>query len=91
MAGNLPPGIGADGLLAMAPSVLQKMEKHMLESSLGELTAMTLYCRKNPLTFFMRGNVCLTVLHPDPQLEPVTRDQLSEMTKELAKIFSQPE
>ncbi|HJT81804.1 MAG TPA: hypothetical protein VJ719_11445, partial [Chthoniobacterales bacterium] len=44
MAGNFPPGAGADGLCAMAPSVLQKIEKHMLETNLGALTAMTLHC-----------------------------------------------
>jgi predicted regulator of Ras-like GTPase activity (Roadblock/LC7/MglB family) len=91
MAGNFPPGVGADGLCAMAPSLLQKIEKHMLESSLGELTAMTLHCSKSPLTFFMQGNVCLTVLHSDRQLEQVTQEQLAEMTRELAQIFAQPE
>ena len=91
MAGNFPPGLGADGLCAVAPSVLQKMEKHMLDGDLGELTAMTLHCSKHPMTFFMKGNVCLTVLHADQQLEQVTREQLADMTKELAQIFSQPE
>lgn len=91
MAGNFPPGAGAEGLCAVAPSVLQKIEKHMLETNLGALTAMTLHCAKTPLTFFMQGSVCLAVLHSDQQLESVTREQLSEMTKELAQIFAQPE
>jgi predicted regulator of Ras-like GTPase activity (Roadblock/LC7/MglB family) len=91
MAGNFPPGLGADGICAMAPSLLQKIEKHMPESDLGELTAMTLHCAKSPLTFFMEGNVCLTVLHSERQLEQVTHEQLVEMTKELAQIFAQPE
>jgi predicted regulator of Ras-like GTPase activity (Roadblock/LC7/MglB family) len=91
MAGNFPPGLGADGICAMAPSLLQKIEKHMPESDLGKLTAMTLHCAKSPLTFFMEGNVCLTVLHSERQLEQVTHEQLVEMTKELAQIFAQPE
>lgn len=88
MAGNFPPGLGAEGLCAVAPSVLQKIEKHMLEANLGDLNAMTLHCSKNSLTFFMQGNVCMTVLHSDHKLEQVTQEQLADMTKELAKIFT---
>jgi predicted regulator of Ras-like GTPase activity (Roadblock/LC7/MglB family) len=91
MAGNLPSGVSAEGICAVAPSVLQKIEKHMHETNLGPLTSMTLRCVKSPLTFFMVGNVCLTALHSDRDLEPVTHDQLAEMTKELAQIFAQPE
>lgn len=91
MAGNLPPNLGADGLCAVAPSVLQKIQKHMLETDLGSLNSMTLNCSKSPISFFMQGNVCLTVLHTEQTLEPVTQDQLMEMTKELAQIFAQPE
>jgi predicted regulator of Ras-like GTPase activity (Roadblock/LC7/MglB family) len=91
MAGNLPPNLGADGLCAMAPSVLQKVEKHMPGTDLGTFTSMTLHCTKSPLSFFMQGNVCLTVLHTDQNLEPVTQEQLVEMTRELAQTFAQPE
>ena len=88
MAGNLPPNLGADGLFAVAPSVLQKIQKHMLDTDLGSLNSMTLNCSKSPITFFMEGNVCLSVLHTDKTLEPVTQEQLVEMTKELAQIFA---
>ncbi|MFL6515576.1 MAG: hypothetical protein ACJ8M1_11200 [Chthoniobacterales bacterium] len=91
MAGNLPPGTGTEGLCAVAPSLLQKIEKHMLETNLGEFTSMTLHCSKTPMSFFMEGDICLSVLHADRQLEPVTQEQLAEMTKELAQIFAKPE
>jgi predicted regulator of Ras-like GTPase activity (Roadblock/LC7/MglB family) len=91
MAGNLPPDIGAEGLCAMAPSLLQKIDKHMPETNLGALTAMTLHCSKKQLSFFMNGNVCLTVMHEEPELEPVTQEQLAEMSRELAQTFAQPE
>ena len=91
MAGNLPPSLAADGLCAVAPSVLQKIEKHMVGSDLGSLNSMTLNCNKSLLSFFMEGNVCLTVLHSQQTLEPVTQEQLVQMTKELAQIFAQPE
>jgi predicted regulator of Ras-like GTPase activity (Roadblock/LC7/MglB family) len=91
LAGNLPAEIGADGLCAMAPSVLQKVEKHMLETKLGPLTAMTLHCAKSPVSFFMQGNVCLAVLHADRQLESTTQEKLVEMVKELSQVYTQPE
>ena len=91
MAGNLPPTLGADGLCAVAPSVLQKIQKHMVGSDLGSLNSMTLNCSKSLMSFFMQGNVCLTVLHAGEIVEPVTQQQLLEMTKELAQIFAQPE
>ena len=91
MAGNLPPNLGADGLCAVAPSVLQKIQKHMPETDLGSLNSMTLNCSKSPMSFFMEGNICLTVLHSEQTLEAVTQEQLVEMTKELAQIFAQPE
>jgi predicted regulator of Ras-like GTPase activity (Roadblock/LC7/MglB family) len=91
LAGNLPAEIAADGLCAMAPSLLQKIEKHMLDTKLGPFTAMTLHCAKSPLTFFMQGNVCLTVLHADRQLETDTQEKLVEIVKELSQVYAQPE
>jgi predicted regulator of Ras-like GTPase activity (Roadblock/LC7/MglB family) len=91
VAGNLPPEIAADGLCAMAPSLLQKIEKHMLDTKLGSLNAITLQCAKSPLTFFMEGNVCLAVLHADGQLESNTQEKLTEMVKELSRVYTQPE
>jgi predicted regulator of Ras-like GTPase activity (Roadblock/LC7/MglB family) len=91
LAGNLPAEAAADGLCAMAPSLLQKIDKHMLETKLGPLTAVTLHCAKSPLTFFMQGNICLTVLHTDRQLKHTTQEKLAEMVKELSQVYAQPE
>lgn len=91
LAGNLPPEAAADGLCAMAPSLLQRIEKHMLDTKLGSLTAMTLHCAKSPVTFFMQGNICLTVLHSDGNLPAETQNELAKMTKELSRTYSQPE
>jgi len=91
IAGNLPPDIAVEGLCAMAPSVLQKIEKHMLETKLGALAGMTLHSSKSAMSFFMQGNVCLTVLHSDRQLDPKTQDQLGGMVKEIARVYAQPD
>jgi predicted regulator of Ras-like GTPase activity (Roadblock/LC7/MglB family) len=91
LAGNLPAEAAADGLSAMAPSLLQRIEKHMLDTKLGSLTAVTLHCTKSAVTFFMQGNICLTVLHTDGHLPSETENELAKMTKELSRTYSQPE
>jgi len=91
LAGNLPAEVGADGLCAMAPSMLQRIDKHMLDTNLGPLISVTLHCAKSPVTFFMRGNICLTVLHAVAELESETQNKLAEMANELSRTYSQPE
>ena len=91
LAGNLPEGLGAEGLCAMAPSLLQRIEDYMADTKLGGLNAMTLHCVKSPLTFFRRGNICLSVLHSAEGLTAEIREQLGRMAQELSQIYSQPE
>ena len=91
LAGNLPEDVQVGGLCAMAPSVLQKMSRHTVDTKLGPLTSMTLHCRESQMSFFMRGSVCLTVLHASGDLAPETHNQLAEMADELSRTYSQPE
>ena len=91
LAGNLPAEVGVDGLCAMAPSLLQRIDRHMLDTKLGPLTSMTLHCANSPVTFFMKGDVCLTVLHDGGDLASETQETLAEMAKELSRTYSQPE
>ena len=91
LAGNLPEDVQVGGLCAMAPSVLQRMSRHTVDTKLGPLTSMTLHCRESQMSFFMRGSVCLTVLHASGDLAPETHNQLAEMADELSRTYSQPE
>ena len=91
LAGNLPEDVQAGGLCAMAPSVLQRINRHTEETKLGPLLSMTLHCRDSRMTFFMKGNVCLTALHGSGDLAPETQDKLAEMASELSRTYTQPE
>ncbi len=91
LAGNLPEGVGAEGLCAMAPSLLHRVEDYMVDTKLGGLKAMTLHCSKSPITFFMHGNICLSALHSMEGLTSEIRDQLGRMVEELSQIYSQSE
>jgi predicted regulator of Ras-like GTPase activity (Roadblock/LC7/MglB family) len=91
LAGNLPAAIGADGLCAVAPTLLQRIDKHMLDTKLGPLNSMTLRGTNSTLTFFMLGNICLSALHSAGELVADTRGQLAQMVDELSRTYSQPE
>jgi predicted regulator of Ras-like GTPase activity (Roadblock/LC7/MglB family) len=90
LAGELPEEFEADGLLAMAPSMLERITQHVRETKFGELVAMTLYVKDSAISFFARGNVCLTALH-ETSLAPETRARLAELAEKLSQAYAQPE
>jgi hypothetical protein len=91
LAGDLPEDVRVGGLCAMAPSVLQRIDRHTVDTKLGPLVSMTLNCRDSHMSFFMKGNVCLTVLHAGGDLASDTQNSLAEMAKDLSRTYSQPE
>lgn len=90
LEGKLPAELGADGVCAMAPSLLQKIDKHLGETKLGALKALTLHTSNAPLTFVMRGNILLAVLHAAGELPAETRDELVAMIEQLSPTYSEP-
>ena len=91
LAGNLPAELAAEGLCAVAPSVLQKIDQHMVGVRLGPLKAVTLHAGKSPVTFLMHGNICLAALHAGDELPAQSRNHLATMVEELSRTYSQPE
>ncbi|CAN5537048.1 hypothetical protein BH18VER1_BH18VER1_17140 [soil metagenome] len=90
LAGNMPESYETEGLCAMAPSLLQRVENHMVETQLGALRAMTLSCAKAAITFFMHDNLCLAALHAKDELAADIRDRLGRAVQELSRQYSQP-
>ena len=90
LAGNLPEKYQADGLCAMAPSLLQRIDGHMVETKLGALRSLTLSCSKAAVTFFMHGNLCLAALHSKEALASDVRERLARAVHELSKKYSNP-
>jgi predicted regulator of Ras-like GTPase activity (Roadblock/LC7/MglB family) len=91
LAGNFPPEIGADGLCAVASTLLQRIDTHIRETRLGALTAVTLHSAASAITFFTNKNICLAALHGDGSLPQETRRQLGQLTEKLSRTFAQPE
>jgi predicted regulator of Ras-like GTPase activity (Roadblock/LC7/MglB family) len=90
LAGSLPPEYETDGLCAMAPSLMQRIENHMVETKLGALRGMTLTCLKGAVTFFMHENLCLAALHAGGDLATEAREKLTRVVHELSRKYSNP-
>lgn len=90
LAGSLPAEYETDGLCAMAPSLMQRIENHMVETKLGALRGMTLACAKGSVTFFMHENLCLAALHVSDELGAEVREKLARIVHELSRKYSHP-
>ncbi|HEX4630206.1 MAG TPA: hypothetical protein VH188_04510 [Chthoniobacterales bacterium] len=90
LAGSLPAELETDGICAMAPSLMQRVENHLVDTKLGMLRGMTLSCSKGAVTFYMHENLCLVALHADLDLPSETRDRLSRIVHELSRKYSHP-
>ena len=90
LAGNLPPEVGAEGLCAMAPTLMQRVENHVADTKLGALRGMTLACAKGTVTFFVHDNLCLAALHSNGEIPADVRDRLGRVVHELSRKYSHP-
>lgn len=90
LAGSLPAELDTDGICAMAPSLMQRIENHLVDTKLGALRGMTLSCLKGAITFYMHENLCLAALHAEVDLPGETRDKLSRIVHELSRKYSHP-
>jgi predicted regulator of Ras-like GTPase activity (Roadblock/LC7/MglB family) len=90
LAGSLPPELETDGICAMAPSLMQRLENHLVDTKLGVLRGMTLSCSKGAITFYMHENLCLAALHGDVDLPGETREKLSRVVHEMSRKYSHP-
>ncbi|MEY2564850.1 MAG: hypothetical protein QOH88_3043 [Verrucomicrobiota bacterium] len=90
LAGSLPAEYETEGLCAMAPALMQRIENHMVDTKLGALRGMTLTCLKGAVTFFMHENLCLAALHSGGDLTTEVREKLSRVVHELSRKYSHP-
>jgi predicted regulator of Ras-like GTPase activity (Roadblock/LC7/MglB family) len=91
IAGNIPEEMHMEGLSAVAPTMLQKLQKHMCETQLGRLSSMTVHGEKSPVTFFGAGDLCLTAVHNGVELSAESRRELGRITQELSRTYPKVE
>ncbi len=90
LAGNIPPEYGAEGLCALAPSIVKRINEQMDGTNFGELTGITLFCAKTPVSFFAHDNICLAALHSTGEIAAENRTRLNRAVRALAQMYSQP-
>jgi predicted regulator of Ras-like GTPase activity (Roadblock/LC7/MglB family) len=88
LAGELPHEIAAEGLCAMAPSILDRISQHVHETKLGSVVAVAVYAEKSAVSFFARGSICLTALHTAGELPEATRSQIAQLVEKLSKKYT---
>jgi len=91
IAGNIPDDLHMEGLSAVAPTMLQKLQKHMCETQLGPLSSITVHGQKSPVTFFGAGDLCLTAVHNGVELSAESRRELGRITQELSRTYPKVE
>jgi predicted regulator of Ras-like GTPase activity (Roadblock/LC7/MglB family) len=91
IAGNIPDQMHMEGLSAVAPTMLKKLQKHMCETQLGPLSCITVHGEKLPVTFFGAGDLCLTAVHNGAELSTASRRELSRITLELSRTYPKVE
>jgi predicted regulator of Ras-like GTPase activity (Roadblock/LC7/MglB family) len=91
IAGNIPDEMHMEGLSAVAPTMLKKLQNHMCETQLGPLSCMTVHGEKSPVTFFSAGDLCLTAVHNGTELSAESRRELGRITQELSRTYPQVE
>jgi predicted regulator of Ras-like GTPase activity (Roadblock/LC7/MglB family) len=91
LAGELPAEKAADGLCAVAPSILERVSQHLRATKLGPLVTATFYTSDSAVSFFARGNLCLTALHGSGSLAPETRTRIAELVEKLSNNYTHPE
>jgi predicted regulator of Ras-like GTPase activity (Roadblock/LC7/MglB family) len=91
LAGALPAEINADALCAVAPSLLERVQTHLVDAQIGELKTITLHCEAATISFLKNANICLTALHANGELTDDVRNKLSEMLAELSRNYPQNE
>jgi predicted regulator of Ras-like GTPase activity (Roadblock/LC7/MglB family) len=91
IAGNIPDEMHMEGLSAVAPTMLQKLQKHMSETQLGPLSCLTVHGEKSPVTFFGAGDLCLTAVHNSSELSSASRRELSRITQDLSRTYTKVE
>jgi predicted regulator of Ras-like GTPase activity (Roadblock/LC7/MglB family) len=91
LAGNIPDEMHIEGLSAVAPTMLKKLQQHMCETQLGPLACMTVHGEKAPVTFFGAGELCLTAVHNGAELSAESRRELRRITQELSRTYPQVE
>lgn len=92
LAGDLEDGLSvSEGFCAMTPPFFRRARAYAAELGLGETQCVSLQTDRALLSFFMAGNVCLSVQHvANRPFLPGVREKLLAATTEMARMYATP-
>jgi predicted regulator of Ras-like GTPase activity (Roadblock/LC7/MglB family) len=91
LAGELPEDAAADGLCAMAPSIMGRVAQHVRGTKLGNLVGATIHTTNSAVSFFAHGNICLTALHTEGSLPAETQTKIAQLVRKLSEQYTKTE
>lgn len=91
LAGQLESVSSGEGFCAMTPPFFRRAGNFTRELNLGEIQCVTLQTERALLSFFMQGDICVSVQHAGNRgFLPGVREKLFSATGELAKMYAMP-
>ncbi len=88
LAGNFPKELDGEGFSAMSPQFYKRAIAFAKELNLGEMQTFSFYTDRSVLSFFMQGEICLSVMQTGRGFLPGVREKLMSVTQELSKMYS---
>lgn len=88
LAGNIPAEFGSDAISALVPERnYSRASAFAQNANFGSLHSLSLFCDKASVSFFSRGDICLTTVQ-QAEISGETRTRLGRIAEELAQMFS---
>jgi predicted regulator of Ras-like GTPase activity (Roadblock/LC7/MglB family) len=86
LAGDLADPEQEKGVSALLPELFQRTQSQLEVLGAGTLETITLYCGLRQLSIFVKGKLCLTVLHDNRPFKPGVREKIQAVVSELATL-----
>jgi hypothetical protein len=86
LSGNLGDPAQEKAISALLPEVFQRTRSKLEELGAGTLETITLYCDLGPMSTFIQGKLCLTVLHENRAFKPGVREKIRAVISELSAL-----
>lgn len=86
LAGDLADPEQEKGVSALLPELFQRTQSQLEVLGADTLETITLYCGLRQLSTFVKGKLCLTVLHDNRPFKPGVREKIQAVVSELATL-----
>jgi hypothetical protein len=86
LAGDLADPEQEKGVSALLPELFQRIQSQLEVLGAASLETITLYCGPRQMSTFVKGKLCLTVLHDNRPFKPGVREKIQAVVSELATL-----